>query len=287
VDLRRAVVESCDIYFYNVGLKLGIDNIAYYANAFGLGRPTGIQLAGEKSGLIPTTFWKKRIRKENWIRGETVSCSIGQGYNLVTPIQMARLSAAFANGGHLVRPVLVQKLEFVGGRSKPIQEEREVASTGIRHGTIAAVREAMRDVVHGPRGTGSRCRIPGLTAAGKTGTSQVVRLPMNREEEKMEDLPREFRDHAWFIGFAPFEEPKIAVAVIVEHVGKGGGAVAAPVAKLVMEEYLAGIGIIPRPEPDKTETAAPDENPDPEGDGTLFHPDPEGWIDASTAPGSG
>ncbi len=229
VNVHKAIVQSCDVFFYRVGLALGIDKIAEYADKFGLGKKINFGMRGEKSGLIPSKAWKKKWRKEKWIRGETVSCSIGQGYDLVTPIQMARFAALFANGGSLVMPHLVA--------DKPEKNLKPV-KTDLPEYAINIVRKGMLGVVHEPHGTAWRLKLEKMPYryAGKTGTSQVIRMKKNVKWEH-EKMPIKFRDHGWFVAFAPFENPKIAVAVIAEHGGHGGEA-AAPVAKAIIDAYM-------------------------------------------------
>ncbi len=230
MDVHTAIVQSCDVFFYNTGLKLGVDTIAKYARIFGLGEKTGVELEGENSGLIPTTEWKKRVKKEPWILGETVSVSIGQGFVLTTPIQQARMVAAIANGGWLVRPrVTLPKGEDVVHKEKiPISAN-----------TIKLIAESLRGVVNEDHGTGWRLRKGPYEYAGKTGTSQVIRMKRNEKWDNNK-IKIKHRDHGWFVAFAPYDDPKIAVAVISEHGGHGGEA-AAPVAKQIMDAYLKKI----------------------------------------------
>jgi penicillin-binding protein 2 len=230
VNVTDALVQSCDVFFYSVGEKLGVDKIAEYAHQFGLGVEPGLAVGPERSGLIPTIEWKKRVRKEDWYPGETISCAIGQGYTLTTPMQLARMTAFIANGGQLVTPTAIH-----GGGHLADSYKSE---TTISPATLKLVQQAMRGVVHSSRGTGRRVNgNKGYEYGGKTGTAQVVVL---REYAKNETIPEEFRDHALFVGYAPFDNPKIAVAVVIEHAG-GGGANAAPVAGIVIDAYLEGL----------------------------------------------
>jgi penicillin-binding protein 2 len=235
VDLHQALVQSCDIYFYNVGLRLGIDRIAKWSRRFGLGAPTGLHLGKEMPGLVASTAWKKARFHHPWQRGETLSVAIGQGYNLVTPIQMARVVAAIANGGIIYRPYLVEKVESPAGeilyQAKPQVESRLGASPA----TLEAVRQALLGVVNEPRGTGHAARLPNIQVAGKTGTAQVVALDPDRPKRK-KDWQRE--DHAWFVAYAPAADPRVAVAVLVEHGGHGGSQ-AAPLAKRVIAAAMS------------------------------------------------
>jgi len=222
-DLYKALVQSCDVYFYNVGLKLGVDRISKYAFSFGLGKKTGIDLPGEKPGRVPTRKWKYRRFREPWQKGETLNYSIGQGFLLVTPLQLSRMIAAVANGGILYRP------EYILGQ--PADKQGKVP---VKRSAFSFIKHALEGVVADKHGTARTCRIPGLRVAGKTGTAQVVRQVKRKQDEKM---AWKFKDHALFIAFAPVEDPQIAVAVIIEHGGHGGSA-AAPVARAVIERWL-------------------------------------------------
>ncbi len=234
VDLRRAIVESCDVYFYQVGLRLGVDRIAKYAFALGLGKPTGFPLGQEKPGLIPTSSWKLKRFRIPWQTGETLSTAIGQGFNLVTPLQVACSLSALFNGGRYFQPRIVQLV-----RSPDGEVIQEVPPAFVKNLNMAAenvqfIREALWGVVNAPGGTGARARVQGFDVAGKTGTSQVIQ----RREGKSDPSAPEFQDHAWFACFAPASHPEVTVVAFVEH-GGGGGAVAAPVARKVMESYYS------------------------------------------------
>ncbi len=229
VDLRRAIVESCDVYFYELGRRTGIDRIAEYARRLGLDSYTGIKLVSEKKGIIPDTAWKMRVRKEEWYPGETLIASIGQGYVSTTPAQLVRMISAVANGGEL--PSLKLLKEEVNG-SDPDKRIYPINSTGISKETFDFIKDALKGVVHDDGGTGGRARIAGLTVAGKTGTAQVISKSIDSHR-----LPENIRDHAWFVSFAPVENPEIAIAVLVEHGGHGGSA-AAPIARVAIEEFL-------------------------------------------------
>lgn len=220
VDLRSAIKNSCDVYFYNVGQRLGIERIARYSRKFGLGSITGIDVPGEKAGLVPDSAWSRAVRKQPWYLGETISVAIGQGPILVSPLQMAVAMAAIANGGHRPTPHLVEH-----GAPMP-------AVTGIPASAWVAVRQGMQAVVDS--GTGYAAKIPGLTMGGKTGTAQVV---AQHTRTRAEDLSYETRDHAWFVSFAPVENAQLVVVVFIEHGGHGASA-AAPVAKGIYEELL-------------------------------------------------
>ncbi|MBI3077893.1 MAG: penicillin-binding protein 2 [Deltaproteobacteria bacterium] len=234
VNFRSAIVQSCDVFFYTLGSRVGIDRIAQYAAALGLGRPTGIGLSNEKPGLIPSSSWKQRRFRQPWFPGETLSVSIGQGAALVTPIQLANMAAAVANGGILYVPQLVRRVQSVEGDL--IEETRPAigARVPISEETLRFLRDAMVGVVNDPQGTAKRARVDGVLVGGKTGTAQVVGM---KDRETSKTLPFELRDHAWFMAFAPEDGAEIAVAALVEHVG-GGGANAAPVAQKVLEAYF-------------------------------------------------
>ena len=237
MNLHDALVQSCDVYFYTLGHRLGIDNLAKYANRLGLGELTGIELQGEKPGLVPSRQWKKRFKNEPWFPGETISASIGQGYNLVTPLQSVRMISTIANGGILIRPYLVKKIEDSDG--KLIQEFFPVVNRniGIDPEVLKHLKEGLRGVVHEAHGTGHRARLKNVTVSGKTGTAQVVGMKASDEIDPEEEIPYSFRDHAWFVAFAPYEKPEVAVSVIIEH-GGHGGTTAAPIARKILETYF-------------------------------------------------
>ena len=236
LNLYEALVRSCDIYFYQLGQKVGVDLMAEYARRFGLGGKTHIQLSNEALGLIPTSEWKQRRFGIPWQKGEDLVVAIGQGFVLVTPIQMALFYASIANGGKLVKPRVVQRVEDADGNVIKTIESEIRKEQIIRPSTLSFLQKALAGVVQEPFGTGRAARQEGIKVAGKTGTAQVVRMEED-EDENSDEEPYEFRDHAWFIAFAPLEEPEILVAVLVEHGGHGGSA-AAPIAREVMKEYF-------------------------------------------------
>jgi penicillin-binding protein 2 len=235
VQVHEALVQSCDVFFYQVGQRLGIDVIAEYARAFGLGSPTGTGLEHEKGGVIPDSAWKRHRFNEPWYAGETLSAAIGQGYITATPMQMAELVATMGVGVRY-RPRFVSRVETPGGDVVRTFEAEEVGRLPARKITLDLVRAGLVDVVNTDRGTGKNARLPNVTVAGKTGTSQSVRFV--GKPKKGENIPWEQRDHAWFVAYAPAENPAIAVAVLVEHAGAGGGAVAAPVANQVLQAFF-------------------------------------------------
>ena len=236
VDLHKAIVESCDVYFYQVGQKLGVDLIAKYARLLGLGEKTGIAFDDEKGGLIPDSQWKLKRFRQPWFPGETPSVAIGQGYVTVTPLQMANLMAAVANGGTLYRPWYVQRVESLDGEVIQQYGPEKIRSIPLKATTLEQVHNALRDVVNDGSGTGGSARSAEIAIAGKTGTAQVAE--MRGATVKSENLAYLIRDHAWFVSYAPADKPEIAVVVLVEHGGHGGSA-AAPLAKQVIEKYFA------------------------------------------------
>jgi penicillin-binding protein 2 len=233
MNVHDALVNSCDVFFYQVGQRLGIDTIARYARAFGLGAPTGIEIGSERTGVIPDSDWKRRVFKQPWFAGETLSAAIGQGYVTVTPLQMAEAAATMATGVRY-KPRLVRRVEAIDGTLVQAVEPEVVTKLPVRETALKQVREALVDVV--AHGTGKRAALPDVAVAGKTGTSQVVAL--GEERIPAAKLKWNQRDHAWFIAYAPAEDPAIAIATLVEHAPGGGGAVAAPVTKQVLEAFF-------------------------------------------------
>ncbi len=236
LNVHEALVRSCDVFFYQVGQRLGIDAIADYAHRFGLGAPTGITLEHESGGIIPSSAWKRQRFGEPWYAGETLSVAIGQGYVTTTPLQMANVIAAIANDGTVYRPQFVKRVETPDGAT--VLEQQPVVSTelGFKKTTLLQIRQALSDVVNSNRGTGSKARVRGIEVGGKTGTSQVGKL--GAERSKQGHMTRERKDHAWFLAFAPVSNPEIAVAVLAEHAGEHGGTAAAPIAQRVIAHYF-------------------------------------------------
>ncbi len=237
LNLHQALVESCDVYFYQVGLKVGVDAIAHYANELGLGRKTGIGLPHEKAGIVPSTSWKKKRFGVQWYSGETLSVAVGQGYLNTTPLQVATLISAVANGGKLHLPRVVERVENIYGETLKDYPSQETGRANISENTLRVIQEALLGAVNEPRGTGYASALKQVNVAGKTGTAQVVRMATDFKKGDMNRMPLKFRDHAWFAAYAPFEDPRIAVAVLVEHGGYGGAA-AAPIAKKVIAKYF-------------------------------------------------
>jgi len=235
VAVHEALVRSCDVFFYQTGLKLGIDRIADFGHALSFGRLTGIPLPEEKPGLIPTEAWKEKRFGEPWMAGETVSASIGQGFDLVTPLQLAVAYGALATGV-VMKPRLLLRVEKPDGTLLKETQPQLDSRLPISEANLAIVRKGLAGVVNEPGGTGSRARLPGITVAGKTGTAQVIRLE-HYEGVDESRIPTRYRDHAWFVCFAPAEAPEIVVAVLNEHAGHGGSA-AAPIAQRVLAKYF-------------------------------------------------
>ncbi len=221
MDLRSAIQHSCDIYFYDQGQKLGVDQIAHYARLFGLGTPTGVDLSGERSGLVPDVRWSQESRGHPWYPGETISVAIGQGPLLSTPLQIAVMTAMVANGGYRVTP------HVVSGHGTPprLVELEKTALDIVADGLWAVVNE---------NGSGASARLVEYEIGGKTGTAQVVEQKTWTDSD---DLPEKFRDHAWFTSYGPFDAPELVVVVFVEN-GGAGSRTAAPMAKAIYESYF-------------------------------------------------
>ena len=229
------LIQSCDVFYYQAGIKTGVDALAQYAIGCGLGAKTGITLDNERKGLVPSSAWKEKRFNEPWQGGETLSIAIGQGFNLVTPLQMAVFIAAVGNGGTLYRPRIVKTIENSEGKIvKKIDPE---INGGLPAGkeTLEIVRNALLNVVQGDRGTARRIRLKGIEIAGKTGTAQVFSIKKG-EEIDFDNIEYSLRDHAWFVCYAPADNPVIAIAVMIEH-GEHGSTAAAPVAGALIEQY--------------------------------------------------
>jgi penicillin-binding protein 2 len=224
ISLGRAIGESCNVYFYLLGARLDIQRLAEYARLFGLGSVTGVDLPHEAPGLVPDAAWKERVLKAPWYPGETISVSIGQGQVLATPLQMARMMAVIANGGKLVEPHIVRR---VSGRPVAYESPR---SLGLKPSTLAAIRRGLFMAVNAG-GSAGRAQISEITVAGKTGSAQVV------SSSKLRKDVDSIQPRAWFAGFAPLDNPRIALAVLVDH-GGSGGAAAAPVALSILERFF-------------------------------------------------
>jgi penicillin-binding protein 2 len=236
VDVRTALEQSCDVFFYQVGQKLGIDRLAWYAKAFGLGEPTGVELEHESSGLVPTAEWKRKKTGIPWQAGETLSVAIGQGFNLVTPLQMAVATAAVANGGVRYKPLLLYQVREPGGAVIQTVEPEIVGRLPVGERNLSLVQQGLWGVVNGKRGTARSIRIDGVEICGKTGTAQVFSRKKGEDNTKTPEADH-LKPHAWFVAYAPAQSPRIAVAVIVEH-GEHGSSAAAPLAAEMIRHYL-------------------------------------------------
>ncbi len=240
VNLHDAIEQSCDTYFYQTGVRLGIDKMASYLFSFGFGKQSGVDLPSEPSGLVPTAEWKRATRQEPWYPGEDVITAIGQGFLLTTPLQLARASAMLASRGRLVKPTLLRRQENpLTGQAQETQVDAlsEAPALAIDEKDIEWVIRSMTAVMHGRRGTARASgRRSAYRMAGKTGTAQVVSIAQDGEYDA-KSLRETLRDHALFIAFAPVDHPKIAIAVVVEN-GGSGAAVAAPIARKVMDYFF-------------------------------------------------
>ena len=232
VDLAKAIIESCDVFFYKMGIKTGINILSSNSSAFGLGAKTGIDLPGEATGIMPSRTWKKENRNASWFNGDTINMSIGQGFMLSTPLQLAVMTARIASKGKIIEPRLVKSvggIDLVPAKTKQIKE--------IDPKYWDYIHDSMKGVVHSARGTATSIN-RGLTytMAGKTGTAQVVSIRADEDYDKSKLNKRQW-DHALFIAFAPFDDPQIAVGLIVEN-GEHGSSAAAPIARSVIDAYL-------------------------------------------------
>ncbi|RLB81681.1 MAG: penicillin-binding protein 2 [Deltaproteobacteria bacterium] len=237
MNVIDALAQSCDVFFYQVGEKLGVDRLAKYAKACGLGSPTGIVLDREARGLVPTSRWKLSRLGMLWQGGETLSVAIGQGFNLVTPIQMLSLISAVANGGTRYKPLVVRRIESSDGSLVKEQVPVPIGRLPASEKTLQIIMKGLLNAVNKPTGTGWNAHIPGVNVAGKTGTAQVVGMEEDNEKKSVESQRLDFRDHSWFISFAPAEDPRIAVTVLVEH-GGHGSRTAAPLSREMIKAYL-------------------------------------------------
>ena len=238
VDMFKSIVVSCDTYYYGLAVELGIDRIFSFLSGFGFGKKTGIDLEGETSGLLPSQEWKQKRFKQKWYAGDTVSVGIGQGYSLVTPLQLASATATLANGGIGYRPHLVREVKNSSTNEIHKLENKPAFDIKLDPANFDLVKRAMQAVTQ-PGGTAAQASAGApYTIAGKTGTAQVVAMKQG-EKYDASKMDERHRDHAWFIAFAPVDKPKIAVVVLVENGGHGGGT-AAPIARKVMDYYLLG-----------------------------------------------
>ena len=267
VNMLQGIIESCDVYFYRTGELTGIDSIARYARLMGLGAESGLGLIKEKEGLVPDREWKQRTKGLPWYPGNTYNSAIGQGFVLVTPIQLAQMTATVANGGYHYPLSLVRAEEL------PLPAE----DLHLDPENVEFLRKALREVVTNAKGTGQAANSRFVEIAGKTGTAQVVAQKTISESE----LPEHLKDHAWFVAFAPFEHPEIAMAVFVENGGHGGAA-AAPIARKAIEAYLVKDQVaarkawLERNAARRQAAPQPQEQKEPEA--------PRTWTDVLTAP---
>ncbi len=237
MDLVEALSQSCDVFFYQAGRDIGVERLAWYAKACGLGRPTGIALSSEADGLVPSKKWKRTRLNQPWVGGDTLNMAIGQGYNLVTPLQLAVLTAAVANGGEIKKPVVLDRLETVTGDVIKSGDPENKGHLPVDAETLEVVRRGMWRVVNDRHGTARYAAYsPRFDISGKTGTAQVVSSP--EEDEDEEERSYLLKPHAWFVAFAPSEQPRLALAVVVEH-GEHGSVAAGPIARKLIEEYLS------------------------------------------------
>jgi penicillin-binding protein 2 len=229
LNLHQAIVESCDVFFYHVAEKLGINRLSKYIKVFGYGSSTGIDLS-ERTGTAPSREWKLKTYKKPWYIGETIITAIGQGYVNVTPLQVSVMTASIANGGILLKPQIVKKVISPDGKTL-IRNEKDInGKIPISEELVKHIGKALKGVVNEPRGTGRASRLDNILVAGKTGTAQVISLESQSNR-------RIHSDHAWFTSYAPADNPEIVVTVLVEH-GGTGGAVAAPIVREILKTYF-------------------------------------------------
>jgi penicillin-binding protein 2 len=258
VDMYKSIVVSCDTYYYVLANDLGIDNIAKFMSQLGFGSRTGIDLTGEATGTLPSREWKKKRFQRDWFAGETVSVSIGQGYNAYTPLQLASATATLANDGVMFRPHVVDYIEDVRTKARTPVEPRPLRTLGWDPEHVATIKRALVGV--NKEGTSSGVFAgAGYVSAGKTGTSQVIAIKQGEKYVESRVAER-FRDHALFIAYAPADKPKIALALIVENAGFGAKA-AAPIARQVLDYYLLGKGLPPASPGAREEADAEDAKP--------------------------
>jgi penicillin-binding protein 2 len=221
-NLHDAILKSCDVFFYTVGMRLGIDRLAYYGSKMGIGHKTGIDLPAEEPGLMPSAEWVERVFHRKWYAGETISVSTGQGAVTTTPLQLARLIGGIASGGVFKQPHLLMGMQNVGEEKFPISEP-----------TVVKITEAMYGVVNEPGGTGGKLRLAGVELSGKSGTAQVIGYDTRARFGKQ----KKFEDNAWFVGYAPRRNPEIVVAVLVQESGQHGGEASGPVVRDIVKAY--------------------------------------------------
>jgi penicillin-binding protein 2 len=221
VELRKAIMESCDVFFYNVGMRLGIDRLSYYGSKLGIGRKTGIDLPSEETGLMPSEEWVERVFHRKWYAGETISVSTGQGAVTTTPLQLARMIGGIASGGVFKQPHMIKNAQNIGEEKFAISEH-----------TVEKVTDAMYAVVN-EGGTGASLKLAGIELSGKSGTAQVIGYATRERMGKQ----KKFEDNAWFVGYAPRRNPEIVVAVLVQESGQHGGTASGPVVRDIIKAY--------------------------------------------------
>ncbi len=238
INVVRAITQSCDVFFYRVAQKLkSVDDIAKWATILGLGKKSGINMKGEVSGLIPTEAWKKEKMGQPWNAGETATVAIGQSFVLTTVLQMVNMYAALGNGGLRFRPYIVKAIESSEGKILKEFQPEPLSQIKLSPKTVELVKQGLWGVINTPIGTGYSQRLPGMDFAGKTGTVQVIREAADKIYTRCESMRFRDRHNAVFVGFAPANEPKIAVAVLGEHACHGASG-AAPIARAVIKKYL-------------------------------------------------
>jgi penicillin-binding protein 2 len=221
-NLHEAILKSCDVFFYNAGMHLGIDRLAYYGDKLGIGHKTGIDVPSEESGLMPSEQWVERVQHRKWYAGETISVSIGQGAITTTPVQLARIIGGIASGGVFKQPHLRKDLQNIGEEKFAISEP-----------TVEKLTDALYGVVNEPGGTGTQLKLTGIELSGKSGTAQVIGYDTRAKFGKQ----KKFEDNAWFVGYAPKRDPEIVVAVLVQESGQHGGEAAGPVVRDIVKAY--------------------------------------------------
>lgn len=238
VDMAKALMHSCDVYFYHLGVELGADKIAKYARALGLGKPLGIKLNKEDPGLIPTTAWKKKTTGQPWAIGDNPNIAIGQGANLLTPIQIVSLYSTIANEGYIWRPTVIKQINNHIGETTFFHEPEMLHRvTEISQANFQIIKKMLQSVVMSPQGTGRRAAVEGVTVGGKTGSVQVVSLRKNRNR-KSSVVSMKWQEHSMFAAFSPVDQPEIAVAIVSENDRHGGGGDSAgPVAGAIINTY--------------------------------------------------
>ncbi|MDR1677289.1 MAG: penicillin-binding protein 2 [Deltaproteobacteria bacterium] len=237
VNLLNSLKQSCDVYYYEVGRRLGVDRLASKVREFfGLGRPLGLELKSEKGGLVPDQAWKMKRYGRSWNQGETLPVSIGQGYLLTTPLQVAQYTAVVANGGTLYKPHLVKEIVDFDGKMVHNNQPEIINQMSIKPEYLASVRKGLEAVVNDPGGTGKKAKLAEVKVAGKTGTTQTVSLE-KYQGFSASNRPYKLKDHAWFTAYAPSDNPEVVVTILLEHTG-GGGAKSAPIAAKVLAAYF-------------------------------------------------